>query len=405
MRLLAGIAGAAIVVYLLVAFVRNQSVDAYALNTELVTISTVRSGPFLDFVSIRGSVTPASTVYLDAIEGGRVEAILVEEGSFVAEGQPLLELSNTALQLDVISREAQVAEQLNNLRNTRLAIEQNRLSLRNQLIQLDYDIQRLERRIERRGQLADQGAITEEEYQDAIDQLEYLRNRREVTLESQAIDEEMRLVQIDSLESTVERLENNLRIAQDNLKNLNVPAPVSGLLTSLDAEIGESKGRGQRLGQIDDVENFKIVAAVDEYYVTRVLTGQTAELELGGQSYELLVDKIYPEVADGRFQIDLTFVGSTPPNLRRGQSLNMRLALGDATEGLLLPRGGFFQDTGGNWAFVLDESGAFADRRAIEIGQRNPEYLEILNGLEAGDRVITSAYTGFTDMNRIRLAD
>jgi HlyD family secretion protein len=284
-------------------------------------------------------------------------------------------------------------------------MEQNRLALDNQLIQLDYDIQRLARRIERREQLADNGAITPEEYEDAVDQLEFLRKRREVTLQSQTIDEEMRSVQFKSLEATVDRLEFNLQVAQDKLLNLRVPAPVAGLLTSLDAEVGQSKGAGQRLGQIDDMDHFKVVAEVDEYYVTRVFAGQTATLEHGGQSHALHVDKVSPEVAGGRFEIHLTFVGRPPENLRRGQSLQMRLALGDTSDALLLPRGGFFQDTGGNWAFVLDESGSHADRRFIEIGRRNPEHLEVLDGLGAGERVITSAYTGFTNMDRIRFSD
>jgi HlyD family secretion protein len=215
----------------------------------------------------------------------------------------------------------------------------------------------------------------------------------------------MRLAQIESLESAVEQLERNLEIARSNLDNLVIKAPIAGQLTSLDAEIGESKPRGQRLGQIDDVDDFKVTALVDEFYVTRTRAGQTAEFDLSGQTHRLEVIKVYPEIRDGQFEIDLAFVEAPPANLRRGQTLQIRVALGDSSEALLLPRGGFFQDTGGNWAFVLDESGEFAFKRNLRLGRRNPEYFEVLEGLEPGDRVITSAYSSYVDMDRIQLRD
>jgi len=404
-RILAGSVIAALVIAVIYQFFETSSMRSFAIAQDLVTVETAERGTFLDFVPIRGSVTPLNTVYLDAIEGGRVEHVLVEEGALVGAGQPILELSNTTLQLDVISREAQVSEQLNNLRNTRLAMEQNRLSLKSTLIEVDYQITRLTRLTERRADLFERGLIARQDYEDAADELEYFHNRREVTIESQEADERMRLAQIESLESTVEQLERNLEIARSNLDNLVIKAPTAGQLTSLDAEVGESKARGQRLGQIDDVDDFKVTALVDEFYVTRTRNGQAAEFDLSGRTHRLEVIKVYPEVLNGEFEIDLAFVEALPADLRRGQTLQIRVALGDSSEALLLPRGGFFEDTGGSWAFVLDESGDYAFKRNLRLGRRNPEYFEVLEGLAPGDRVITSAYTSFATMDRVQLRD
>jgi HlyD family secretion protein len=404
-RLIAGVTGIVLVSLLINQFVQTSGVRSFAIASELVTVSAVRAGTFLDFIPIRGSVRPLKTVYLDAIEGGRVEAVFVEEGRLVEAGEPILELSNTALQLDVISREAQVSEQLNSLRNTRLAMEQNRLTLKSTLVEIDYQIVRLTRLADRRQELFERNLISRQDYENALDELEYYGRRRDVTIESQDADERMRLAQIASLESAVGQLERNLEIARANLDNLVIKAPLTGLLSSLNAEIGESKARGERLGQIDDVDDFKVTAFVDEFYVTRTESGQFAEFELAGRTYELEVVQVYPEIRDGQFQIDLAFLDTPPANLRRGQTLQIRLALGDSTEALLLPRGGFFQDTGGNWAFVLDASGAFAGKRDVRLGRRNPEYFEVLDGLAEGDRVITSAYSSYVNMDRIVLRD
>jgi HlyD family secretion protein len=366
-----------------------------------VTISTVTSGTFDDFIPIRGNVTPRSIVYLDAVEGGRVERVFADEGSFLEAGDPILELSNTALQLDVISREAQVAEQLNNLRNTRLAMEQNRLALKSTLVEVDYQIVRLERLTARRQELADRNLISRADYEESADELVYYRNRRVVTLESQEQDERMRLAQIASLESGIEQLQRNLAIAKSNLDNLVIRAPIAGQLTALDAEVGAAKKPAERLGQIDDVDDYKITARVDEFYVTRLAPGQTAELTLADAAYALTVTKAYPQVTDGQFEVDLEFAAAVPDNIRRGQTPQTRLALGDSTPAVLLPRGGFYEDTGGNWAFVLDATGERAEKRAIRLGRRNPEHFEVLEGLDVGDRVITSAYGAFVAMDRI----
>jgi HlyD family secretion protein len=393
----AGIALAILVFTLL----RQSRINTYAIDADRVTISAVRTGTFLDFVPVRASVTPLTTVYLDAIEGGRVEKLFLEEGSFVEKDQPILELSNSALQLDVIAREAEVTEQMNNLRNTQLAMEQNRLSLKSTLVEVDYQIVRLEKLARDRKALVERGLIARKDYEDTVDELEYYRNRGGVTLESQQQDEQMRRSQIDSLKTGVAQLQKNLVIARKNLEYLTLRAPISGKLTALKAELGESKQRGERLGQIDNLDRFKLTAHVDEFYLPRMSPGQPAAFTLDRQEYALKVTKVFSEVRDGQFEVELAFTGAPPANLRRGQTFEVRVGLGDSSQALLLSRGAFAQETGGHWAFVLDASGDFAERQPVRLGRRNPEYFEVLEGLRAGDRVITSSYGAFANRDRI----
>ena len=375
---------------------------SYTLDGQRIRTAVVSDGVYEDFIPLRASVEPERTVFLDSIEGGRVEAILVEEGAYVEEGQPLLELSNTSLQLDVIAREAEVSEQLNNLRNTELAIEQNRLSLKRDLIEIDYQIIRLERLVERYQELQGNQFISENEYEDAVDELEYWMKRRGVTQESQSQDERIRLAQIEQLRASVEQLEKNLTLARSNLDDLLVRAPRSGQLTSFNAEIGASKARGERLGQIDDVDRFKATALVNEFYLNRVRVGQRAELEVGGNTYELEVSKVYPEVQAAQFEVDLRFVGNAPADIRRGQTLQVRLVLGDtADSATLLANGAFFNDTGGAWVFVLNPDRSVAIRRDVQLGRRNPNQIEVIAGLIPGDEVITSSYSNFMTVDRL----
>ena len=316
--------------------------------------------------------------------------------------QPILELSNTSLQLDVIAREAEVSEQLNNLRNTQLAIEQNRLSLKSDLIEIDYQISRLDRLVKRYVELEGNQFISKNEYEDAVDELEYWKSRREVTRESQEQDEVIRLAQIEQLEASVGQLEKNLTLTRSNLDNLLVRAPRAGQLTSLNAELGESKGRGERLGQIDDVDRFKTTALVNEFYLNRVRIGQRAELEVDGKHYELEISKVYPNVQASQFEIDLRFVGGAPSDIRRGQTLQMRLVLGDSdSNAVLLANGPFFNDTGGAWVFVMDQNRSVATRRDVQLGRRNSNNIEVFAGLTDGDEVIISSYSNFITVDRL----
>jgi HlyD family secretion protein len=302
----------------------------------------------------------------------------------------------------VIAREAEVSEQLNNLRNTQLAIEQNKLKLKSDLIEIDYQIVRLTRLVTRYEELQGNKFISENEYEDAVDELRYWRNRRTVTEESQAQDEIVRLAQIEQLEGSVEQLERNLLLARANLDNLLIRAPRSGHLTSMNAEIGESKSPGERLGQIDDVDRFKAPALVNEFYLNRARIGQLAHLEVNGREYVLEISKVYPEVQASQFEVDLRFTSETPADVRRGQTLQLRLVLGDTAEqAVLLSNGPFFNDTGGAWVFVLDAEGRVATRREVTLGRRNTNSIEVLAGLVPGDEVIVSSYTNFIGVDRL----
>ncbi|MBT8442846.1 MAG: HlyD family efflux transporter periplasmic adaptor subunit [Gammaproteobacteria bacterium] len=392
----------AIVGIVLLVWMMSDTSTSYTLDGQRIRTATVSRGVYEDFIPLRASVEPERTVYLDAIEGGRVERVLVEEGAIVEQEQPILELSNTSLQLDVIAREAEVSEQLNNLRNTQLAIDQNRLSLKSELIEIDYQIARLTRLVKRFEELEGNQFISKNEYENATDELDYWKSRRVVTRESQAQDERIRLAQIEQLEASVEQLEKNLQLARSNLDNLLVRAPRAGQLTSLNAEIGESKARGERLGQIDDIDRFKAVALVNEFYLNRVRIGQRAELEFNGDRYELEVSKIYPEVQASQFEVDLRFTGNAPADVRRGQTLQIRLVLGDiAEEATLLANGPFLNDTGGAWVFVLTPDRKIATRRDVQLGRRNPNSIEVLGGLIEGDEVIISSYQSFLSVDRL----
>jgi HlyD family secretion protein len=400
--LLIGAAVAGAGVLLAIIFFATDTSTSFTLDGQRIRTAEVSNGMYEDYIPLRASVEPEKTVYLDAIEGGRVEAILVEEGAFVEEGQPLIDLSNTSLQLDVIAREAEVSEQLNNLRNTQLAIEQNRLKLKSDLIEIDYQIIRLTRLVNRYEELEGNQFISKTDYENSSDELDYWKKKRVVTRESQAQDEVVRRAQIEQLNNSVQQLEKNLKLARANLENLLVRAPRSGQLTSMDAEIGESKSRGERLGQIDDVERFKATALVNEFYLNRVRIGQQAQLEIDGRDYLLEISKIYPEVRAAQFEVDLRFVGDAPTDIRRGQTLQLRLVLGDSNErAVLLANGPFFNDTGGAWVFVLSPDGKTATRRPVQLGRRNPNMIEVDGGLVPGDEVIISSYANFIEVERL----
>lgn len=366
-----------------------------------IQISEVTSGTFEDFIPVRGRVTPAQTVYLDAIEGGRVEQILVEDGAMLKAGDLIVKLSNAQLQLNVLSNEARVAEQLNNMRSIELSLEQNRLQHKRNLVDINYQIKMLTRQEQQEAKLLENNTIPLTKYQDTRDTLQWYKDRLAVTLESQATDSRMQEEQLAFLKSTGARLEGNLEISRQNLESMNVRAPVDGKLSGFDVEVGQSIPRGERLGQIDTPNNFKLTANIDEYYLDRVDIGQRAKYE----DYELSITKIYPQVSNGKFEVDFKFVGEQPAGIRRGQNIQTRLTLGDDTKALLIPNGAFFQDTGGNWIFVVTADGKEAIKRNVTLGRRNSRYIEVVDGLDAGERVVTSPYTSFRDMDRLTLND
>lgn len=389
--------------FVIYSFIFGDKSSRLNVTTERLTISTVTKGPFQEFIPIVGNILPITTIYLDAVEGGRVEKIYLEAGTLVKKGDSILKLANTNLLLDIMYREAQLFEQSNNLRNTRLAMEQNRLTLHREMIELDYQIQRLKREYERSSDLVKKKLISRQEYEQVTDEYEYYLKRKELTLQSQKQDSIFRQIQVEQLEASVQRMQTNLEIVKQKLENLMIKAPITGHLTSLNAEIGQSKSAGERLGQIDVLDSFKVRAAIDEHYIARIELDRLGTFDFAGHSYRLVVKKIYLEVSEGRFETDLFFVGETAEGIRRGQTLHIRLELGELSEAILLARGGFYQKTGGQWAYVLDRSESVATKRKIKLGRQNTQVFEVLEGLDAGDRVITSAYDSFGDNDKLIL--
>ncbi len=373
-----------------------------SVNSQRVMVSDVTVGTFEDFIPLRGRLVPSSTVYLDAIEGGRVEEVLVEDGALVAAGDPIARLSNTNLQLEVLGREAAVTEQLNNMRTIELQLEQNRLSHKRNLVEIDYQIIRLNRSIERQRELAEQNLVSQSTVDELQDELDYYLNRREVTLESQATDARLQEQQLAQLRAAGAQLETSLTFARKNLDDLNVRAPVAGKLSGFNIEIGQSIERGGRLGQIDDPDGYKLNAQIDEFYLGRVDLGQVAVADHGRDEYELRIAKIYPQVNNGQFEVDMVF-GEEPDDLRRGQTLQLKLTLGDNSDAILIPNGSFYQETGGQWIFVVSADGTEAVKRNVRLGRRNTDFIEVLDGLEPGERVITSPYTSYDGMDRLTL--
>ena len=384
-------------------FLKPDAGRVLRVQNDRIVVSTVSSGEFDDYIPVRGQVAPLKTVFLDAIEGGRVEAIYVEDGAQVEAGDLIIELSNTQLQLDVIAREAEVTEQLNNLRNTELSLEQNRLNHKRNLVDINYHIIRLGHEIKRLTPLVEKDLMDDGSLEQLHDEHDWNVARREITLESQETDERLQKVQMEQLRIAGAQLEKNLEVASRNMEALNVRAPVAGKLTAFDAEVGQALSRGVNIGQIDDPESFKVTANIDEYYLTRVDIEQTAAYSASGKNFDLSVRKIYPQVKNGTFEVDLVFVGSEPASIRRGQTLQLNLQLGSPSESLLIPNGAFYQDTGGNWVFVVTADGTRAVKRNVRLGRRNLKFIEVLDGLEVGELVVTSPYTNYLDMDRLEL--
>ncbi|MGD2087540.1 MAG: HlyD family efflux transporter periplasmic adaptor subunit [Candidatus Aminicenantes bacterium] len=375
------------------------------VEKERITISTVEKGPFQEFIVIRGNVVPRYIQYLSASEGGIVEEIFIEAGSQVKKGDIILRLSNTNLRMTLLNNEAQINRASNDLRTTRLQLEQNRLLLKQQRWESEHNLAKHKRLYQRKKVLFQKELISTQEYEDLKDDYEFWRGKDKITLESQEKDLLFREEQIRHLEESVKQMQNNLAIVKQKLENLTVRAPISGHLTSLPLEIGQSKNRGDILGQIDQIDGFEVMAEIDEHYINRVVKGKLGHFSLPGsdETYELKVQRIYPEVEDGRFEVDMVFMGQEPPEMTRGQTLHIKLQLSEASVAVLLPRGGFYQSTGGNWAYVLDESGDFAIKKTTRIGRQNPKFFEVLEGLNPGEKVITSSYENFNDMERLIL--
>lgn len=400
---LAGIVGVGLTAWWVYQLVADVSVRSVRVPASQLIISNVQLGTLEDVISVRGSVQPLTSVYLDAVNGGVVEQIFVQEGAFVEEGQPLLQLSNTTLRLNVASNDTAITEQLNNLTNIANGLETTQLNTEREIINLEYRITTLERQMKRHQELVAERMISQQDFDAIVDELDYQNRLLANARARQALENRIRQDRQVQIAEQIRKLEDNLTLAQSSFEGLLIRAPISGQLTSLPVQIGESKINGQRLGQIDVINQYKVAAQIDEFYVSRVSPGQSARFSLSGRDYSVVIDRVYPEITNGLFTVDLIFDTDVPDNLRRGQTLPLELTLGSPQETLLLPIGSFVQETGGNWVFVLDASGQNANRREIVTGRRNNRFIEVREGLSAGDRVITSGYSSIVNAERVQL--
>lgn len=387
-------------VYSLMLAGRHSSLN---VDREKITVSKVEKGVFDEFIVVTGVVQPLKTYQLDAIEGGYVAQKLLDGGASVKKGDLILKLENQRLMLDFVNRETEMYDLINNLENTRLRLRQDKFALKKTLSELDYLIQQAKDDHDRNAKLFADNVISQQEFTRTKIAYERLQQQRDIEIENQKFQEENSITQIKQLEGTLDRTRLNLSMMKQNLENLSVRAPVSGLLSRVDVEIGASIAAGQNIGQIDDLNGFKMRVEVDEHYISRIFPGLEGSFEFNGKTQQLSVSKVYPEVRNGRFEVDMAFAQSVPDGIRRGQSVPVRLQLGKPAEAVLLSTGGFFSDTGGNWVYVLNESGSRAEKRNISLGRKNPQYFEVLSGLEPGEMVVTSSYENFGDKDVLNL--
>lgn len=388
----------AVVLYLMM---RDTS-SALRVERDRLTIETVSKGEFNDFIRVIGHVMPSRIIYIDAVEAGRVEERIVEEGTMVKKGDVILRLSNPLLNISIMQSEADLAYQENELRNTRIDIEQERLRLKQERIGLATDLTVKKRRAAQYERLFAKELVAKEEYLQAQEAYALAEEQLKVVDERIVQDGRFRELQIKSLDENIANMKRSLILVRERLENLKIKAPVDGQLGNLDAQIGQSIDAGERIGQVITAD-LKIQAPIDEHYVERVMPELPAGFERDGRNYRLAVTKVYPEVKEGQFKTDLIFTDNRPENIRAGQTYHINLQLGDPVISLLVPRGSFFQVTGGDWIYVLDEDGATARRRRITIGRQNPQYYEVLEGLQEGERVVTSGYDVFGDNERLIL--
>lgn len=373
------------------------------VETERLTISEVRQGAFQEFTPVNGVVLPLTTIYLDAAEGGRVEEKLVEDGAMVKKGQPILRMSNTDLELSLVNQETSVFNLLTQMQISRNAAQQNTITKLNQMADAENDFKEAERLYKLNKKLYDQKVIGSQEFRQAEIAYEYQVKRKKLQEEILSRDSVSVRQELEQARQSYGRTQNALEVMRRKVGDLIVRAPIDGQLTSLDAEIGQNKNKGERLGQVDATNGFKVRADIDEHYISRIFTGLIGQFTFAGKEYRLRIKKVYTQVTNGKFQVDMAFEGEVPQGIRRGQTFQVRVALSDEKQALLLPRGGFYQQTGGNWVFKVNEDGSMAYKTEIQLGGQNPDYYEVLQGLKPGDKVITSSYENYGNIQELVL--
>jgi HlyD family secretion protein len=373
----------------------------YRVPIDRLTFGEVTQGPFEDFIAVRSTAAPFTTHYLTADQGGTVKEVLAEDGTTVKAGQPLIMLANTSLQLQVASREADTASQINALENTKLQLEETRFKYQHDLLDIEHQISKLTGDLARDKILLDGNAIAPAIYKQEEEEYSYELKLRAATTASRDAEQKVRASQLTQLQETLARLNDSIATAKASLDALTVRAPTDGHLTALNAEVGQSKAPGTVLGQVDSLDRFKLTAQVDEFYLGRIVLGQVALFTSDGRDYKANIAKIYPQVANGTFRVDLNFDNPTPQGIHTGQALDIRLELGRAATAKMLPNGPFYQETGGNWVFVVAPDGRYATRRNVRLGRRNPEHVEVVDGLQTGEKVIVSGYEAFQKIERV----
>ncbi len=373
------------------------------VDTERITISEVKNGPFQEFIPVNGVVMPITTIYLDANEGGRVDQKFVEDGTVMKKGDPIMKLANTDLELSLVNQETSVFNLLTQMQISRNAAQQNTISKLNQMADVDNAFKESERLYLLNKHLYEQKAIGLQEFRQSQIAYDYQVKRKKLTQQILKQDSVSTKQELDQSKQSFDRTQNALAVMRQKVGDLIVRAPVDGQLTSMDAEVGQNKHQGERLGQIDVLSGFKVRVDVDEHYISRIFTGLTGDFDFSDKTYKLKIKKVFTQVTNGRFQVDMEFVGKVPEGIRRGQTLQIRLALGDETKALLLAKGGFYQQTGGNWIFKVSDDGKTAYKVDVQLGRQNPDYYEILQGLKPGDKVVTSSYENYGTMQELVL--
>jgi len=375
----------------------------YNVDVSRITIEEVKQDVFQDYITVQGTVEPITTIYLDAVEGGSVQEILIEEGNMVKKGDVIIRLANDNLLLEITNSEAQVVRAINELRTARLQMDQTRLNYKQQIIELDIQVAQNKRMYKNNQVLREQDHISREEFDQSREAYESTQELYDLMLENYRNDSVYRSIQISSLEASVESMEESMVIIQRRMENLNIKATVDGELATLNPEIGEVVTYGTRVGTINILDSYKLRVDIDEHYIARIIRGLNGECDFASTPYTGIITKIYPEVQSGRFAVDMVFTEEVPAQIRIGQTSRIRLQLGESKEGVLLTKGGFYQTTGGQWVFVLDPSEEFAVKRDISIGRQNPRYYEVLGGLEPGEKVIVSSYQNYADHDKLIL--
>ncbi|GMN11476.1 efflux RND transporter periplasmic adaptor subunit [Croceitalea sp. MTPC9] len=381
----------------------SPSVSTFRTEKDKLSIAQISQGKFDDYITINGNVAPISTIYMDAYEGGRVTEKLIEEGATVKKGDIILKLENINLYEQILNSESDLALKQNDLRSTRLNFDSRQVEGRRSLATATTDLQRLKRNFEQNEALFKEELISREEYQLSKENYELSKKQYEILKAQTETDDELRKTSLTGLDADLSRMQKTLGMVYQRLDHLNVRAPADGQLGFLDAEIGQNITQGQRIGQVNVLTDYKIEADIDEHYIDRVKRDLVAVLERNGTEYPLRLRKVYPEVRNGRFRVDLVFTDAKPETIRTGQSYNIKLQLGESSDALLLPKGSFFTSTGGQWIFVVAPGGDEALRRPIRVGKQNSRYYEVLEGLDAGEEVITSNYDSFGEAERIVL--